>query len=131
MPNRDLLDQLWEMDKEKSFARLTISPIKEGDKSYYLFEQELWIKPYPNPFSYGGFWGQGTAKTTEELNRIVSYFKEEVAEWQGRGLTKIEIIHHPEMTRVAHRNQKRAEQSQKDIEAGEKPASQTTQLALM
>jgi len=119
------------MDKEKSFARLTITPIKEGDKSYYLWEQELWIKPYPNPFSYGGFWGQGVAKTTEELNTIVNYFKSEVAEWQERGLIKIEIIHQPEMTKVAYKNQIRAEESQKDIEAGKKPTSQTTQLSLI
>ena len=109
MRSHSLLDQLWEMDKEKSFALLTTTPIKEGDRSYYLVEGELSIRPYPNPFSYGGFWSQGTAKTTEELDRIIASFRSEVAEWQERGLAKIEIIRKPEMTIVEHKNERRRE----------------------
>lgn len=125
---QSLLDQLWELDTENSFARMTITPIKEGGKLKYLWEEEMWIKPYPNPFGYGGFWAQGVAKTTEEVDRLISYFKSETERW---GLCKIDIIRQPEMTRVKYSNQKRQEWLERDIKAGKKADKKTAQLTLM
>ena len=105
---RNLLDQLWELDKEKSFARCTIIPVKENGKVKFMWEQEMWIKPYPNPFSYGGFWAQGVAKTTEELDRIISHFKSEAEKWKKHGLCKIDLTHHPEMTLTEYKNELRS-----------------------
>jgi hypothetical protein len=36
---QSLLDQLWELDKEQSYARLPITPIREGDKRYYQWQE--------------------------------------------------------------------------------------------
>ncbi len=128
---QNLLDQLWELDKENSFARCTITPIREGDKRYYEWEQEMWIKPYPNPFGYGGFWAQGVAKTTEEVDRLISYFKSETERWQKHGLCKIDIIRQPEMTRGEYEIQKRQEWLERDVQAGKKADAKLAQLSLM
>ena len=128
---RSLLDQLWELDKEESFARMTITLVKEAGELKYLWEQEMWIKPYPNPFGCGGFWAQGVAKTGEEVDRLIAYFKSETEEWQKHGLCKIDIIRQPQMTRVEYKNQKRQEWLKRDIKAGKKADNKIAQLSLM
>jgi len=128
---QNLLDQLWELDKEKSFARFTIMPVREEDKKYYNFEQELWIKPYPNPFSYGGFWAFGVAETTEELARRITFFKSETERWQKHGLCKIDIIRKPEMSRVEYQNDRRAERLKRHGDDDKKAVAKIAQLSLI
>ena len=128
---QNLLDQLWELDKENSFARCTITPVKEGSETKLLWEQELWIKPYPNPFSYGGFWAQGVAKTTEEVDRLLAYFKSETKKWQKHGLVKIDIIRKPEMTIVEYQNDRRAEWLKRHGDDDKKAVAKVAQLSLM
>ena len=128
---QNLLDQLWELDKENSFARCTITPIREGAKRYYELEQEMWIRPYPNPFSYGGFWAQGVAKTTEEVDRLISYFKSETGRWQKHGLCKIDIIHKPEMSRVEYKNERRREWLERHANDDKRADAKLAQLSLM
>ena len=128
---QNLFDQLWELDKENSFARFTITPVKEGSETKLLCEQELWIKPYPNPFSYGGFWAQGVAKTTEEVDRLLAYFKSETEKWQKHGLVKIDIIRKPEMTIVEYQNDRRAEWLNRHGDDDKKAVAKVAQLSLM
>ena len=125
---QSLFDQLWELDKENSFARCTIIPVREGDKRYYKWEQEMWIKPYPNPFGYGGFWAQEVAKTTEEVDRLLAYFKSETAKWQ---IVKIDIIRKPEMTAVEYKNDRRAEWLKRHGNDAKKAVAKVAQLSLM
>ena len=128
---QNLLDQLWELDKENSFARCTIIPVRKGNKRYYKCEQEMWIKPYPNPFSYGGFWAQGVARTTEDVDRLITYFKSETEKWQKHGLCKIDIIRKPEMTEVEYVNDRRAEWLKRHGDDDKKAVAKVAQLSLM
>lgn len=93
----DLLDQLWELDKENSFTRITVTPIRNGDEVYYRYDSECQIRPYPNPFSFGGFWGSGFAKTEEEVNQRIETNRDYLAEWLKRGLS-FEVIRKPMVT---------------------------------
>jgi len=104
---KSLLDQLWELDKEESYARVTITPIKPikpGEKVKYHWDEAIQIRPYPNPFSYGGQWGSGVASTREEVERHIISFKEYIMDWQKHGLEKVEIRWQPEMTEAERRN---------------------------
>ncbi len=102
-----LFDQLWELDKEESYARLTITPIREGDERYYQWDEAIQIRPYPNPFGYGGQWGMGDAQSEDEVQRLTEVFRHYAKEWQERGLEKVEVIRIPEMTQVEYKNERR------------------------
>lgn len=118
---QSLLDQLWELDKEQSYARLTITPIREGDKRYYQWEDRVQIKPYPNPFGFGGMWGTGPAWSEDEVQRKIEGFRHFLREWEERGL-KIEIVCKPEMTITEHDNERRKERLERSANEGKTSA---------
>ncbi len=121
-----LLDQLWELDKEQSYARLTITPIREGDKRYYQWREEVQISPYPNPFGFGGMWGTGPAWSEDEMQRLIEWFQHFLSKWQERGL-KLEIVRKPEMTIPEYDNERRKERLERSANEGKTP----TQLSLI
>ncbi|GEM_PF-4954567 len=127
----NLLDQLWELDKENSYARLTITPIREASKGYYQWHEEVQIRPYPNPFGYGGQWGSGTAYSEAEIERLAKRFRRYLWEWQERGLERIEIIRKPEMTLTEYNNERRREWLERHHETASAVAKLSTQLSLM
>jgi hypothetical protein len=93
----------WKMDKEKSFARLTITPVRKSDSLTYKYTTEVKINPYPNPFSWGGFWGMGAANTKEELDQAITRFKAEGERLKANGMEKIEVITEPESVKAEQR----------------------------
>ena len=114
MPTRDMRDidkrkvcpkcfevvkKAWRMDKDKSYARLVITPIKTADRHYYQLQTSVEIRPYPNPFMYGGMYGGNSAKD-EELEQAITSFNETVAELKENGLERVEIVRHDELIRV-------------------------------
>jgi len=123
-----LFDQLWEMDKGESYARLTITPIREGDKRYYQWDEVIQIRPYPNPFGYGGQWGMGAVQGEDEVQGLIKQFWRCVKKWQERGLQKIEVIRKPEMTRVEYNNERRRQWLERHPEGGK---TISAQLSLM
>ncbi|MCL0057750.1 hypothetical protein M1N05_01590 [Dehalococcoidales bacterium] len=123
-----LLDQLWELDKEESYAHLTITPIREGDKRYYQWDEAIQIRPYPNPFGYGGQWGMGAAQSEDEVQRLIKGFRHYLKKWQERGLEKIEVIRKPEMTLPEYKNERRREWLEHHGNDGKRASSQ---LSLM
>ena len=102
---KTLLECRAEVDKEQSYARLTITPIKEKDRGYYQYSEEVEIKPYPNVWGFGGLWGMGNLDSEKEVKRQIALFKRFLKEWQERGLEKIEVIHKPQMTVTEYRNE--------------------------
>jgi hypothetical protein len=94
-----------EVDKEQSYARLTITPIKEKDREYYRYIEEVEIRPYPNAWGYGGQWGIGSLESKKEVKRQIALFKRSLKEWQERGLEKIEVIRKPQMTVTEYKNE--------------------------
>ena len=95
------------VDKEQSYARLTITPIMNGDREYYRFDEEVQIRPYPNAWGYGGQWGMGNLESKKEVKRQIALFKRFLKEWQERGLEKIEVIRKPQMTVTEYKNEQR------------------------
>jgi len=100
-----------EVDKEQSYARLTITPIKEKDREYYRYIEEVEIRPYPNAYGYGGQWGIGSFESKKEIKKQIALFKRSLKEWQERGLEKIEIIRKPQMTVTEYKNEQRKEKA--------------------
>ena len=105
----DLLDQIWELDKEDSYATLTIVPIKEGDVRCWELRERIQISPYPNPFGYGGQRGMGRTRDEAEIEQEINRFYGYLHEWKKHGLEKIEVVREPEMTRAEHINKIRQE----------------------
>jgi hypothetical protein len=87
----------WRMDSEKSFARMDIRPIRKPDGTlHYSIGYNIEIRPYPNPFSYGGMWGGGAADSQEELDKAIASFNAQGDELRESGMTKIEVVTHEE-----------------------------------
>lgn len=82
----------WQMDKDKSYARFEITPVDGPDGSYYSLSTSIEIKPYPNPFMFGGMYGGGRAKDDQELAELIKAFENMASEYQTSGLEKIEIV---------------------------------------
>jgi len=127
----NLLDQLWELDKEESYARLTITPIREGNERCYLWQEEIQIRPYPNPFGYGGQWGTGTAYSEAEIEQLAEGFRRYLRKWQERGLERIEVIRKPETTETEYKNERRQEWLERHPEAANATGKLSSQLSLM
>lgn len=96
--------EAWRPDKELSIARLVISPIKTPDGVIFEYREACEVRPYPNPYGQGGFWGGGSVKTPEEVPELIARFKSSVERWQKLGV-KVEIIRNPEMSRDESYNQ--------------------------
>ena len=91
----------FKLDTEGSFALLVITPIHavsdEGEHDYILVDETIEIKPYPNPYGFGGLWGHGNPKPEEEEN-VIADFHHWVDPWIKRGLVRVEIKHEPGRT---------------------------------
>ena len=98
----DLFDRVWEMDKEQSYARLTITPIITPEGKVYHYNEEIQVRPYPNPKMFGGMWGSGGAKDKKELERVIRGFNQMVERLKAEGLEKVEIEEMPEVTRAEY-----------------------------
>ena len=92
----------FKLDIEKSYALLVITPIHavsdDGETDYIDVDETIEIKPYPNPYGFGGMWGHGNHKPEEE-KKVISDFHRWVDPWVERGLTRMEIKHEPKETR--------------------------------
>ncbi|MDD5500589.1 MAG: hypothetical protein PHH57_02755 [Candidatus Omnitrophica bacterium] len=92
----------FKLDSEKSFALLVITPTHvvsdDGEADYIWISKTIEIKPYPNPYGFGGMWGHGGYQPDEE-KKIISDFHHFVKPWIERGLTRVEIKHEPRETR--------------------------------
>lgn len=89
------MDAGWDMDKKNSIARLTIYPIRRGDESFFRYSYAIEIKPYPNPFMFGGEWGNGGVKTEADIKQVEADFRKKITAWVKRGI-KVEITRKPE-----------------------------------
>lgn len=93
--DRHVGEQPWELDTEKSFAKMEITPVRCGDELMFRCTEALEIKPYPNPRMFGGMWCYGGLDTEDEVKKRIEEFHKWADEWVGKGM-KIEIIRHPE-----------------------------------
>lgn len=88
----------WKLDPEESRAYIVITPIIfEGERRFDISET-LEIRPYPNPFSFGGFYGSRWVNKKEEAERCIKNFLEYVEKWKPRGLCQIEVKWEEEMS---------------------------------
>ena len=86
----------FKLDTENSYALIVITPIHavsdDGETDYIYVEETIEIKPYPNPYGFGGMWGHGGYKPKEE-KEVIADFHRMVDPWVERGLTRVEIKH--------------------------------------
>jgi len=86
----------FKLDTEASHALLVITPVHcisdEGEFDRIRVETTLEIRPYPNPYGFGGMWGTG-GYAPEEEGALVARFHQEVDPWIELGLTRVEIKH--------------------------------------
>ena len=91
----------FKLDTEKSYALIVITPIHavsdDGETDYIYVDETIEIKPYPNPYGFGGMWGNGGHKPEEE-KKVIADFHRMVDPWIERGLTRVEIKHEPVRT---------------------------------
>ena len=99
----------WSLDAGESFARLEVTPFWRGGELRYDIESELKIRPYPNPFSYGGFWGSQTTPDKEAVKARIKSFKDEVKAWKKAGLSNVQVVWHPELTEAEYKLKREAE----------------------
>lgn len=102
------VDVGWELDKEKSIARLEIMPERRGEELLFRYHSAIEIKPYPNPFMYGGEWSSGAVETEDEVEKLITDFRRKVSAWQKRGI-KVEVVRRPETRRHIYPAQMRLE----------------------
>jgi len=88
----EIAKKAWQMDKEKSYARLEITPVQRANGLIYNLQESIKIEPYPNPFMYGGMWGSSCAKTKEELQQAINSFEATANELRQNGMERVEII---------------------------------------
>jgi len=79
------------MDSEKSHAYFHYHPAKDGEWRGFYITSGLELRPYPNPFTYGGYWCSGSARDEAELKKHLDDFRKEVERWKKHGLVKVEI----------------------------------------
>ena len=91
----------FKLDTEKTFARLVITPIcaisDDGEARFIQVEEAIEIRPYPDPWTFGGLWGHGWLKPEEE-EKVLADFHHWADPWIERGLTRVDIIRQPEET---------------------------------
>lgn len=81
----------WRMDSKKSYARLRITPIVTTKGKYYHCSWSIEVRPYPNPFMFGGSWGSCPAYDEKELEEVIAAFSSQAERWKGNGLEIVEI----------------------------------------
>ena len=91
----------FKLDTENSYALIVITPIHavsdDGETDYIYVDETIEIKPYPNPYGFGGMWGHGGHKPNEE-KKVIADFHRMVDPWVERGLTQVEIKQEPGRT---------------------------------
>ena len=91
----------FKLDTENSYALIVITPIHavsdDGEIDYIYVDETIEIKPYPNPYGFGGMWGHGGHKP-DEKKKVIADFHRMVDPWVERGLTRVEIKHEPVRT---------------------------------
>lgn len=108
---QNLLDQLWEPDRTKTFAKITITPVKRGDESYFGIEETVEVRPYPNPFMFGGMYGHNSVRTEAEVEKQIEWLQRFLKSYESSGLkgVELEIVRNPEMTQTECSNYRREE----------------------
>lgn len=96
---RDEQIAVWEMDTEASHAYFHIIPVVEGEDRYFTYNVELEIRPYPNPFGFGGMWGSGGHYDTAGIREKVKEFRGYIQRWRDKGMYKVEFKRLPEQVR--------------------------------
>jgi len=86
----------WRMDKEASFAKLTIEPVISAQHKFYRCDSSITVRPYPNPVTYGGMYGGSSAKDEGELEKVIASFNSEVDRLKKYGMERVEIERLPE-----------------------------------
>ena len=79
---------------------MEITPVRSADGLVYHLSYAIKIKPYPNPFSYGGMCGGGAVKTQEELDQAIAKFNDQADALRSNGMEKVEIVTHEETVKV-------------------------------
>jgi hypothetical protein len=119
------IQQAWKPDLKQSYGRLTISPIRRDGKVRFEYEQEVKIRPYPNPYMAGGYWGMGAVETEAEVEQLIEEFTAGDhwfdKRWKELGV-KFEAIRKPEMTPAEYVNERDREFVEKHPEEADKHA---------
>ena len=119
---REMEMESWRLDPEKSHASITITPIVE-DGGHFEIDEELEIRPYPNPFGFGGMYGGRGVRSRKEVDPVIKSFKKMAKEWEARGMKPPEVIWQPEMTWADRRNRMMAEMEAKGLKISKKSPS--------
>ena len=77
-------DPPW-LNTEKSFAQIRIYGLR--------YHAALEVRPYPNPLTFGGMWQSGTARSEEELEKVIDDFRKAAAQFVEMGMKEVEIVH--------------------------------------
>jgi hypothetical protein len=96
----------WILDKKNSIARLEIIPGLCDGKVLFRYSIAIEIKPYPNPFMFGGEWSSGSKETEAEVEQLIADFRKRVTAWEKRGI-KVEVVRRPESRRRVYPAQMR------------------------
>lgn len=88
-------DAGWMLDKKRSRARLEITPERCDGKVLFRYDIAIEIKPYPNPFMFGGEWTHGAKETEAEVEQVIADFHKRAARWEKYGI-ETEVVRHPE-----------------------------------
>jgi len=86
----------WRMDKEASYATLTIQPLITPQGKFYACSGSIKIEPYPNPVMYGGMYSHASAENEGELEKVIASFNSEVDRLKQYGMERVEIERLPE-----------------------------------
>lgn len=81
----------WQMDSKESHYFLTITPIVTEKGKRYSIDDDITLRPYPNPWGYGGRYGGGGAFGEAELAQILERANAEIEELKKHGMTNIKI----------------------------------------
>uniref|UniRef100_A0A6H1Z7X9 Uncharacterized protein n=1 Tax=viral metagenome TaxID=1070528 RepID=A0A6H1Z7X9_9ZZZZ len=97
---------VWEMDKEGSHAFFHIIPVVEGENRYLTYNIDLEVRPYPNPFGFGGMYGGGGCYDKAGIREKVKEFRGYIQRWRDKGMYKVEFKRLPEQVRrpITHIN---------------------------
>jgi hypothetical protein len=90
--------EFWVMNKDRTIAKIWITPIRRGDKVTYQYHASIDIvPPYPDPY-FGGMWQSGGVEREEELAAVIKELQDFLANYcKPKGIDlELEIIREPE-----------------------------------
>lgn len=98
---------------------MEITPVRKSDGTvHYNVSETIEIRPYPNPFSYGGSYGGGGADTKEQLDQAIARFQAQADGLKQYGMEKIEVITHEEQVKVEQRSLEKIEAKRAKLNYG-------------